>query len=66
MKNIGWKTISGALLVGLGYAVQGFAASDSEYAPLQSLADALFAVGYPLAGFGVAHKLARVEKSCGR
>ena len=65
MKNLGWRTICGAVVAGLGFLVKGVAGAVPELADLAPLGDALIGVGLPLAGIGVRAAIAKAG-SCGR
>jgi len=51
LKGMGWKTIAGAVLMGLGYAAKALASTITP--ELDSVGDALIAVGIALGGIGV-------------
>jgi hypothetical protein len=50
LKNMGWKTITGAIIMGLGYAAK---ALSSLVPALDIVGDALIAIGVALGGIGV-------------
>jgi orotate phosphoribosyltransferase-like protein len=54
--KMGWKTITGAVIMGLGYAAKALA---SVYPPLDVVGDALIAVGVALGGIGVRAAIAK-------
>lgn len=60
--NMGWKTITGAILVGLGYASKMLISVVPE---LDQVGDGLIALGAIIGGVGVAHKIEKVRADLG-
>jgi hypothetical protein len=56
LKSMGWKTITGAVLMGLGYAAKALA---STVPALDVVGDALIAIGVALGGIGVRAAIAK-------
>jgi orotate phosphoribosyltransferase-like protein len=54
--KMGWKTITGAIVMGLGYAAKALA---SVYPPLDIVGDALIAIGVALGGIGIRSAIAK-------
>ena len=50
MKDMGWKTLAGTVLVGIGYGLKSMFAADSV---LVGIGEALVTVGVLLGGYGV-------------
>jgi hypothetical protein len=55
--TLGWKTITGAFLIGLGYACK---AVSSINPILDTAGDALIAIGFPLMGVGGRVAIAKI------
>lgn len=51
LKHMGWKTITGAILMGLGYAAKALASTVNP--AFEPIGDALIAIGIALGGIGV-------------
>ncbi|MDD4986498.1 MAG: hypothetical protein PHQ43_12110 [Dehalococcoidales bacterium] len=56
LMRMGWKTITGAILVGLGYAAKALAAMEPTLDPI---GDGLIAVGAMLGGVGLRAAIAK-------
>ena len=56
---MGWKTIAGALIMGVGYACKALTAVDPIF---DTIGDALIAVGVALAGIGARLAIAKGGK----
>ena len=56
MGNLGWKTITGALLIGLGYAAKALVGIEPA---LDQVGDALIALGAVLGGIGLRSAIAK-------
>ena len=56
MGNLGWKTISGAVLIGLGYACKSLVGLEAS---LDQVGDALIALGAVLGGVGIRSAIAK-------
>ena len=54
--KFGWKTISGAVVMGLGYACKAMVAVNPVF---DIIGDAMIAVGVALAGIGVRMAIAK-------
>jgi hypothetical protein len=54
--NMGWKTITGAIIMGLGYASKALAGIDPMF---EIIGDALIAIGIALGGIGVRAAIAK-------
>jgi len=57
--KFGWKTITGVVVMGLGYACKAAAAINPV---LDTVGDALIAIGVALAGIGARMAIANVGK----
>lgn len=58
-KNMGWKTITGAILMGVGYACKALM---GVVPALAEIGDALIAIGVALGGIGARAAIAKVGK----
>ncbi len=56
MGNMGWKTITGALLVGLGYAAKALVSFEASF---DQIGDGLIAAGAVLGGVGLRAAIAK-------
>jgi hypothetical protein len=56
MKTMGWKTITGAVLVGLGYAAKSLMSFEPA---LDQVGDAFIALGAVLGGVGIRAAIAK-------
>jgi len=54
---MGWKTITGSIIIGLGYACKAFASSVNPI--LDQIGDALIAIGVALGGIGLRAAIAK-------
>lgn len=54
--DLGWKTITGAVMMGLGYACKAMA---SAVPALDVVGDALVAIGVALGGIGIRSAIAK-------
>ena len=57
MSNMGWKAVSGAILIGLGYAAKSLIGIEPA---LDQVGDALIALGAVLGGIGLRAAIAKV------
>jgi hypothetical protein len=60
LMKLGWKTITGAILVGLGYAAKALVNLEPA---LDQIGDGLVALGAMIGGIGVAHKFKKMGQA---
>lgn len=60
--NVGWKSITGALLIGLGYAAKALSSIEPT---LDQIGDGLIAIGAGLAGIGFRSAINKASKASG-